>query len=442
MTIRALMSSRDARVYLTGQSFSLFGDTSMFLALGIWTKELTHSNAAAGLTFFFGVLAALFAPFAGLLVDRVRRRPILITVNFVSALGILVLLFVHSSSGVWIIYLTMFLYGFAGNFIGAAQSAFLTVLLPPEQLGDANGFLRTVREGLRLIAPLAGAGLFVVVGGHWIAVLDSATFVIAGASVLALHVREERPTRVPAHFLHELSGGFHHVFVTPILRRMLIALAVALSVVGFAETAIFAVASNELHRSASFIGVIMSVQGIGAIIGGPLSAPAMRRVGERWLSGIGLALVAIGAIFFEGGSLAMVLVGALVFGVALPPLLVGAFTLLQLRTPADLQGRAFSAFDLIASLPQTISIALGAALITVLGYRGELTIIAGVVAFSALILLLPVKGEPNFGPTPTSPDSETVETESLAGPSYEKLDFTGSRVHDVATDDSSSPNGD
>ena len=50
MTIRALMSSRDARVYLTGQSFSLFGDTSMFLALGIWTKELTHSNAAAGLT--------------------------------------------------------------------------------------------------------------------------------------------------------------------------------------------------------------------------------------------------------------------------------------------------------------------------------------------------------------------------------------------------------
>jgi MFS family permease len=333
-----------------------------------------------------------------MLVDRVRRRPVLITVNLLSALGVLLLLLVHSSSGVWIIYLTMFFYGFAGNFIGAAQSAFLTVLLPAEQLGDANGFLRTVREGLRLVAPLAGAGLFVLVGGHWIAVLDSATFVIAGLSVLALHVREDRPTRVPAHFLHELGGGFRHVFATPILRRMVIALAVALSVVGFAETAIFAVASNELHRSASFIGVIMSVQGVGAIIGGPLSAPAMRRVGERWLSGIGLALVAIGSLFFEGGSLAMVLVGALVFGVALPPLLVGAYTLLQLRTPADLQGRAFSAFDLIASLPQTISIAVGAALITVLGYRGELTIIAVVVAFSALILLLPVRGEPNFGP--------------------------------------------
>jgi len=50
----------------------------------------------------------------------------------------------------------------------------LTVLLPTEQLGDANGFLRTVREGLRLVAPLVGAGLFVIVGGHWIAALDSA----------------------------------------------------------------------------------------------------------------------------------------------------------------------------------------------------------------------------------------------------------------------------
>lgn len=423
--MRKLLSSRDARVYLTGQSFSLFGDTSMFLALGIWTKELTHSNADAGLTFFFGVLAALFAPLAGMLVDRARRRPVLVSVNFLSAIGVLLLLFVHSSSGVWLIYLTMFLYGFAGNFIGAAQSAFLTVLLPAEQLGDANAFLRTVREGLRLIAPLAGAGLFVLVGGHWIAVLDSATFLIAGVSVLVLHVREETPVRVASHFLSELGGGFRHVFATPVLRRMVISLAVALSVVGFAETAIFAVASNELHRSASFIGIIMSVQGVGAIIGGPLSSPAMRRVGERWLSGIGLALVATGALFFEGGSLPLVLVGAFIFGLALPPLLVGAYTLLQLRTPPELQGRAFSAFDLVASLPQTISIALGAALITVLGYRGELTIIAAIVAISTVILLVPVAGEPHFGPTPPATPREVAPHDTVIGPSYEKLDFTG-----------------
>jgi MFS family permease len=421
VSARQLLASRDARVYLIGQSLSLFGDTSMFLALGIWTKELTHSNADAGLSFFFGILASLFAPLAGMVVDRVRRRRVLVTVNFVSAVGVMILLFVRSPGDYWIIYVTMFLYGFAGSFIGAAQSAFLTELLPAEQLVDANAFLRTVREGLRLVAPLAGAGLFVLVGGHWIAVLDSATFLIAGFSVLALHVREEIPARTSAHFFEELMAGFHHVLRTPVLRRMVISLAITLSVVGFVETAVFAIASDELHRSASFTGVIMSAMGVGAIVGGPLSPRLMRRLGERWLSGLGLFLVAVGSLLFEGGSLAAVLVGAVVFGFALPPLLVGAYTLLQLRTPSELQGRAFSAFDLIGSLPQAVSIALGAALITVLGYRGEMTLIAIVVAFATVILLLPVKGEPNFGPSPVTETASDGVAAPLSAPTPDSL---------------------
>jgi len=59
-----------------------------------------------------------------MVVDRVRRRPTLICVNFLSAALVMLLLLVHNSSDIWIIYMTMFLYSFAGNFIGSAQSAF------------------------------------------------------------------------------------------------------------------------------------------------------------------------------------------------------------------------------------------------------------------------------------------------------------------------------
>ena len=395
--MRKLFADRDIRVYLIGQACSLLGDTSMWLALGIWVKELTHSNAAAGLTFFFFALASLLAPFAGMLVDRVRRRPTLIVVNLLSAVGILALLLVHGAGQVWIIYVVMFAYGLAGAVISSAQSAFLTVLVPSEQLGDANGFLRTVREGLRLFAPLVGAGLFVVVGGHWIAVIDSGSFVVAAISLAMLHVREQRPERVRQHFMAEITAGFHHVFTTPVLRRLAIALAVALFVIGFAETAIFAVVGTELHRPASFVGVLMAVQGVGALVGGPLSAPVMRRTGEMLLSAIGLALAGIGSLLLVSGSLPSVLVGMVVFGVALPPLIVGAYTLMQRRTPEEIQGRTFSAFDLVASIPQTISIALGAAVIAVVGYRSELLVMGAVVLVAAVILLLPVKGEPRFG---------------------------------------------
>ena len=73
-----LLRHRDARLLLAGQSLSLLGDRAMFLALGVWVKSLTGSSAAAGLVFFAYGLPGLTAPAAGLLVDRVRRRRLMI----------------------------------------------------------------------------------------------------------------------------------------------------------------------------------------------------------------------------------------------------------------------------------------------------------------------------------------------------------------------------
>src|SRR6266536_353447 len=155
--MRQLFRIRDARIFLLGSCLSMFGDSAMFLVLGIWAKDLTHSNSAAGLVFFVLVLPSLFAPLAGLVVDRVRKRPLLIGVNCVMAAAVLLLLFVHDRGDLLLIYVVAGLYGGAGAILGSARSAFLTVMLPRELLGDANAVFSTVREGLRLLAPLLGA---------------------------------------------------------------------------------------------------------------------------------------------------------------------------------------------------------------------------------------------------------------------------------------------
>ena len=69
------------RLLLAGQSLSSFGDTALYLTLGIWAKALTGSNAAAGGVFLALGIPALFAPVGGHLADRVRRRPLLIWGN-------------------------------------------------------------------------------------------------------------------------------------------------------------------------------------------------------------------------------------------------------------------------------------------------------------------------------------------------------------------------
>jgi MFS family permease len=391
--MKKLFSQRDSRVYLIGQSLSLLGDTSLWLAAGIWVKTLTRSNADAGLVFFFYALASLSSPLAGMLVDRVRRRPLLIVVNLASAAAVLLLLLVHSSHDVWIVYLVMVLYGISGALISSGQSAFLTVLLPEELLGDANGYLSTVREGLRLVAPLVGAGLFVLVGGGVVAIIDAASFVAAAIAAAAVRTSEVIPARKESHFFREASEGFRHVLGTRILRRTSLSLAIALLFVGFGETAVFAVVGSGLHRPPSFLGVILAIQGVGALAGGLSSAPAMRRLGEPRLIGIGLTAAALGCFLWVVPSLATVVPGTVVFGASLPWIVVGANTLVQRSTPAELQGRAYSAFDLLASVPQTISIGIGALLITVIGYQPELAAMGIAISLAGLVMLT-ARGEP------------------------------------------------
>lgn len=139
MSARGLWTHPQARRYLTGQTLSLFGDSALWLACGIWVRTLTGSNTAAALTFVFFTAPALLAPLAGLLVDRVRRHPLLIAANLSGAAILTPLLLVHHRRDVWLIYTVMLLYGLLNVLIAPAQSALLTSLLPRDLLARWRG---------------------------------------------------------------------------------------------------------------------------------------------------------------------------------------------------------------------------------------------------------------------------------------------------------------
>jgi MFS family permease len=159
-------------------------------------------------------------------------------------------------------------------------------------------------------------------------------------------------------------------------------LSVAFLVVGVIESAVFAVVAG-LHRPPTFIAVLVVAQGVGAVISGSVAARAMRRVGEVGLTAAALALFSAGTAVIAAPSLAVVLGGAVVLGAALPWLAIGPTTLVQRATPGPLVGKVSAAADMLVGTPQTISIALGAGLITLVDYRLLLVAIAIVVAATA-----------------------------------------------------------
>jgi MFS family permease len=378
--VRALLADRNARLLLVGQSLSLFGDRAMYLALSVWVKTLTGSNAAAGLVFFVLAAPGLIAPAFGLVVDRLRKRPLMIATDLSIGLVLLSLLFVHDRANVWIIYVVTFLYGAAGFLFTSAQSALLTQMLPEERLGDANAVLQTASEGSRLVAPLIGAGLYAAFGGQAVAALDASTFLASAACLAVLRLREVRPVAPAHHILVQLSAGITHIQRRPGLRRIVLTVAATLLVVGFVETAIFAVLQEGLHRPPAFLGVLSAMQGVGAIAGAVGAARLLKRVGDARTVAIGILLFGFGDAFFLVPNVVAVGVGIAIAGAGLSFAVVGFGTAIQLRTPPELQGRVYSAADTVVGTPQIVSIALGAAILSVVDYRVSIAIMAVVTA--------------------------------------------------------------
>jgi MFS family permease len=366
--MRRLLRDPNFRLFFTGQTLSALGDYAMFLALAVWVKDLTGSNAAAGLTFLPFVLPSLFGPALGVFVDRFPRRSIMIGTDLVAALVMLSLLRVGGRADIWQIYLVAFLYGTCVVVYQAARSGLLVGMLVEDQLGDANGLLQSSQQASRLVAPLAGAGLYALAGGHAVAALDAATFVVSAGFLLAVR-SEDMERRSGSGFWPDLRAGLRHIVTTADLRRLTIGTAIVTLFVGMTEVAIFALIDQGLHRPPTFLGVISSIQGAGSVAAGVAVGAAMRKVGELRTMAIACVVAAIGMALYGTALLGPVFAASVAFGVALTFFNVAYLTLMQRRTSLEMQGRVMSAAEAAVTLPYVLSFVVGAAIVTVVAFR-------------------------------------------------------------------------
>jgi MFS family permease len=164
--MRTVLSRPDFRLLFGGLLASMTAESILLLALAVWVKDLTGSDALAGATLFVVLAPRTLAPLVGWFVDRHPRRPFFVLTNVATALLLTPLFAVRDASDMWLIYVVAALYGLANLTVGAVLSRLIQELVPSELLGEANGALQTVRQGLRLIGPLAGTGLYAFLGGR------------------------------------------------------------------------------------------------------------------------------------------------------------------------------------------------------------------------------------------------------------------------------------
>lgn len=357
------------RVLLAGQTASMFGDWVLLLVLGIWIRTLGGSNSLAGAVMLAIAAPSLVSPVFGWVVDRFRRRPFLIVANLVSAAMLTPLLLVYNRDDIWLIFAVAVLYGVSQTVTGGAFSGLIKKLVPDELLGSTNSLFASVRQLLRLCGPLVGAGLFAAYGGKAVALVDITSFVAAAGALAILPLAETRPVHTRPRWLHEVSAGIRHIYQVPALRQTTTAFGIGMLALGAVDTAIFAYVDEGLHQPPTFLGVLVTVQGLGVLIGAVFAGRIMTHLGEMAVCAIGILTFAAAIAIAVDPVLYLALIAMPFAGIGNTIVGIAYNTLLQRRTPDPLMGRASAAADMAIGGAQTLSMALGATLVAFVDYR-------------------------------------------------------------------------
>lgn len=384
MAVGRVLRNRTAGVFLAAVVVSGFGSSAMRLAAGIWVKSLTGSDSLAALALFAVWLPVLFGPLLGAVADRLPRKPLLVGTNVVLAALMAALALLGAEGRVRLLFTVLVLYGCLSVLMDSAESAVVAGAVPAALLGDFNGLRMMANEGMKLVAPLTGAGLYARFGGGAVALLDAVSFALAAGLYALLRVRRTaRPARGgPGGW----TAGMRQLWGSPVLRPLVLAASATMLCAGLNGATLYAVV-DALGHSPAYAGVLSVAQGLGSVAVGLFAGALMRRLPGRVFGAAGIAVFGVAVALRAVPSDATALAACALIGVGLPCVLIAALTAVQRETPDAVLGRTAATADTLIMSPNAVALGIGAGLVA----RVDVTVLlplvgAGAVLTAALLL--------------------------------------------------------
>lgn len=349
-----------------GQLVSLFGTAATRFALLIWAYNQTgQATTLAFLGFASYILFVLVSPIAGVWVDRLDRRVVLMLSDTGAGLMTVLMLVLYTTGNlqIWHLYLAEALTGAFEAFQIPAYSASVSMLVPKEQYARASGMRSLATNASQMVAPFFAGLMLKVVDIQGVMLFDLATFLVALTTLLI--VRIPRPAasvegsaaqRDP--FLRQVSFGFRYI----VRRPGLLWLVFVFTCINFvaALTWYALLAPMVLARTGSNELALASVQtalGVGGVIGGLVMSvwggPRPRIHGV--LLGLVISFLLGDFVLGAGRSVPVWIAGAFL-GSLFIPLIVGSDQAIwQSKVAPDVQGRVFA----VQSMFRTVVMPLG-----------------------------------------------------------------------------------
>ncbi len=403
--MRAVLWQRSFALLLVAGLISSFGDLVVGIALPFYVYDLTHSVLATGAMFIASTLPGLVVgSVAGVFVDRWDRQRTMVVADLTRVALMLLLLAMRSRDTIWIVYLVAFVESSVSKFFEPAKSALIPRLVEARQLTAANALSSVGGNVVNIVGPTVGGALLVLGGLTGVVLVDSVSFLISGLLIALIAVPAAKregggigpaaaatPTQAWVAVWREWLEGLHLVRTAPALVALFAVTGLAMLGQGFLTALNVVFVKTVLHGDARVFGWMVTVAGIGGLVGGVVVGHVGPRVPPARLVTLGFA--AAGVILLVRSNVPSLPVFLVLTGLApvfLTGLGVSLQTLLQGSVPDRYRGRVFGAFGTTNALLLLVGLGLGSTLggrvgvVTMLDVAGILFISASGISFFLL----------------------------------------------------------
>jgi MFS family permease len=392
---RGLWAHADFLKLWSAQTISQLGSEVTQLGLPFAAVVVLHATAFE--VALLGTAAimpfVLFSLPAGVWVDRLRRRPMMIAADFGRLATLASIPIAHAFGALTLgqLYVVQFTAGTLTVFFDVSYLSYLPSLVSREELAGGNARLETTRSIAQTAGPGLAGGLIGLVGAPAAITADVVSFGISGGLISLIRKRElvtPRSQREPLR--SELKEGLRYVFGQRYLRPLTICTGAwnFFSSIGFGIVIVYAV--RVLGLSAPLIGIAFMVGTSGAVLAAAFSGQVVRRFGLGptivWGGVLGSVFWVFIPLAHRSDGLAFLIVSILGFSALGMLFNVNQLTLRQAITPPQLQGRMNAIVRFMYWSPQALGFALGGVLAAHLGLRGVLWV-ASIGAVAAMIPL-------------------------------------------------------
>jgi MFS family permease len=350
-TFSSLQTSRNFRLYLTGQLVSAVGTWMTFTSTSwLVLNQLHGSGAALGLNaaLQFGPVLILGA-FGGVLADRSDKRRILTATQSAYAVVSLTLATIVFTDVVqlWMVFTLSALNGIVTSLDNPSRQSFYVEMVGEETLSNAVSLNSATFTGARIIGPAVAGLLIATVGMAICFLLDGLSYIAVIAALLAMRPselhRQRRSTRERGH----LVAGLRYVWNTEELRRPLLVMAVIFTLVFQWQILVPLLAQRVFHGNAWTFGFLSAAAGAGSFLAAIVMArrnvsPSMRRLGLfAILIGFSAALVGLAPVLPVAAILMIPL------GFTAMTFMITGNTMLQLTSRPEARGRVMALYVIV-----------------------------------------------------------------------------------------------